>query len=169
MYVLDRSVQMLLEAIRSSALTSLADDIESHLQAGKVPLFERKPDQVRELEEKRVSTLVAKDRRESAPVEVNPTDKELSVPYTPEEQVHEALRLIQDRLEATLEITQDIERATDALGIAGVDLVYLTGESVDRLTTPDRAATTLHNWVGISSQVRGWMETERIRTEPDAE
>jgi hypothetical protein len=169
MYVLDRSVEMLLTAVRASNLSSLADDIEAHLLAGKVPLFERKPDQLRELEEKRVSALVAKDRRDAAPVEVNPTDQDLSVPYTPEEQIEEALRLVGERLQATLEISEDIERTTDSLGVPGVELFYLSGETPDRLTTPLQAATTLHRWKDISSQVRVWMEAERTAAPRDAE
>jgi hypothetical protein len=169
LYVLDRSVESLLEAIRSSTLPSLADDIETHLQAGKVPLFEKKPDQFGELEEKRVAVLVAKDRSRSAPVEVNPTDEELSTPYTPDEQIDEAIRLVRERLEATVEITQDINRITESLGVPAVDLIYMTGDEVDRLTTQNQAAASLNRWNDISSQVRSWMESERTATSPDAE
>jgi hypothetical protein len=169
MYVLDRSVELLLATVRGSNLPSLADDIEAHLLAGKVPLFERKPDQFRELEEKRVSALVANDRGDAAPIEVNPTDEDLSIPYTPEEQIDEALRLIRERLEATLEISEDIGRATESLGVPGLDLIYFAGETADRLTTPHQAASTLQRWNDIGSQVRDWMEIERTAATRDAE
>jgi hypothetical protein len=169
MYVLDRSVELLLEAIRSSALSSLADDIEAHLQAGKLPLFDRKQNQSADLEAKRLSALVARDRRSSAPVEVSPTDEDLSAPYTPDEQIEEALRLIRERLQATVEITEDISRITGSLGVPAIELVYVTNETAEPLVTEGRAAETLHRWDDIASQVHTWMNSQRSAATPDAE